>query len=303
MIQFLKMEGERTSSAYFDIHVDVFGEKFCLCPFPHCSCRIDQGVVFYAAFLAPISLMILFNLLVFIHVQWTLHKVAKRIAKENQKIGRHAQRVRAAMGIFFILGLGWLPGYALVALDKPLEVMQWVFSILVTFQGVVLFATQVQSKGQLVQRTISSVSLKSMMVARSQQTSSSRKSSSSKSYSQEEAPNPAVRCSSPAPIKYARGLSDLTILQDKTSLQSAPTPDPSDTGDADSQGSTSAGSKSNKSTPSSIRRVVEDESGEDEEREHCRGSSSSSSSSSVPSSKTASLDSASSTKPLTGRER
>lgn len=122
-------------------------------------CRMRTGIAFYLTFLAPVTIAIIFNIAVFARVQWVLYKVSKSIAKERQTIGKYAQRFRAAVGIFIILGLGWLPGYILVFFETPPAATQWIFGVLAAFQGLLIFLTQIKNEVPVFKRRASSVIL------------------------------------------------------------------------------------------------------------------------------------------------
>ena len=121
-----------------------------------CSCRCRlQGYAFYFALVAPLSLLLLCNLVVFGTLAWsmsTVKTVATRSVKNSRKM-----RLRSYVGLTTLLGLTWTSGLLLLVTSHV--AVQWIFTLLVSTQGFFIFILQIATH-RLVKRHISSRSTK-----------------------------------------------------------------------------------------------------------------------------------------------
>ncbi|CAI9743540.1 adhesion G-protein coupled receptor G6-like [Octopus vulgaris] len=101
--------------------------------------KIEQGcwldkTAFYSAFLAPVAIILLFNITMFFVVMWHLNSM------QNDKKSVHntkKRRVFGIVGLCFLLGLPWV--LAFFAFDEAAEVFHLLFNIFNTLQGMFIF--------------------------------------------------------------------------------------------------------------------------------------------------------------------
>ncbi|CAI9743535.1 adhesion G-protein coupled receptor G6-like [Octopus vulgaris] len=89
---------------------------------------------FYAAFLAPVVIILLFNLIVFSSVMRRLKAMQNDEQVEHKT---HKVRVFGIVGLCFLLGLPWI--LALFAFGEVAEVFKYLFAIFNTLQGMFIF--------------------------------------------------------------------------------------------------------------------------------------------------------------------
>eukprot|EP00106_Octopus_bimaculoides_P009406 XP_014776848.1 PREDICTED: G-protein coupled receptor 126-like [Octopus bimaculoides] len=89
---------------------------------------------FYAAFLAPVAIILLFNITMFFVVMWRLNSLQndKKFVHNTKKV-----RVFGVVGLCFLLGLPWV--LAFFAFDEAAEVFNHLFTIFNTLQGMFIF--------------------------------------------------------------------------------------------------------------------------------------------------------------------
>lgn len=104
-----------------------------------CSCRIKYGISFYIAQVAPMVLIMIMNICIFVAVYLVLARKGKASGKKQDK----KQLMRISISLSIILGLTWISG--LLVLENTHPAPQWIFTILVAFQGFFLFIFQVAS--------------------------------------------------------------------------------------------------------------------------------------------------------------
>ena len=104
-----------------------------------CSCRIEYGISFYVSLVAPMVLIMAANISVFVAVSLVLARKGKSSGKKQEK----KQLMRISISLSIILGLTWVSGLTVLGNTNPAP--QWIFTILVAFQGLFLFIFQVAS--------------------------------------------------------------------------------------------------------------------------------------------------------------
>ncbi|XP_014790558.1 adhesion G-protein coupled receptor G6 isoform X2 [Octopus bimaculoides] len=97
------------------------------------NCWLSQ-TYFYATLLAPVGIILIFNLTIFILIIWRLILI-----QNSKKFGHKRRKVRVfgIVGLFFFLGLTWF--LAFFAVDKAAEVFKYLFAIVNTLQGMFIF--------------------------------------------------------------------------------------------------------------------------------------------------------------------
>ncbi|XP_029639913.1 adhesion G-protein coupled receptor G2-like isoform X2 [Octopus sinensis] len=91
-------------------------------------------IPFYAAFLAPVGTILIFNVIMFFLV------ILRLIAMQNNKLLQHeTRRLRflGIFGLFFLFGLSWV--FAFFAVGEAAEVFQILFVTFSAFQGTFIF--------------------------------------------------------------------------------------------------------------------------------------------------------------------
>jgi len=112
---------------------------------PPSSCFISNPAVFFGAFLGPIFLILLFNIVIFAVVIMVLIKHSWKKDKHSNKHIRRKRRVSLLINIAaitFLFGLTWLFGALTVtgfADPKASTAFQFIFVILNAFQGFFIF--------------------------------------------------------------------------------------------------------------------------------------------------------------------
>ena len=101
------------------------------------SCFINNSTAFFAAFLGPILLILLFNMIIFVLVIVTLVRQQWRRSKEyNRKFDGVKLLINVA-SIVFLFGLTWIFG-ALTVVNSN-QAFQIVFALSNSFQGFLIF--------------------------------------------------------------------------------------------------------------------------------------------------------------------
>ena len=106
-----------------------------------CSCFISNVIVFFVAFLGPIFVILLFNIITFIIVIKALIKhTRKKIEHTDENESKYSSILRlliSTVGIMTTFGLTWLFG-AFTILDASLP-FQILFTVFNSFQGFFIF--------------------------------------------------------------------------------------------------------------------------------------------------------------------
>ncbi|XP_048773083.2 adhesion G-protein coupled receptor G2-like isoform X2 [Ostrea edulis] len=92
---------------------------------------------FYFAFLIPMALIILINCIIFFMVLKTLLTRSKTLQSNQSESKRAMMNLRASISIFIILGLSWT--FGILAIEDARVVFSYIFTILTTFQGFIIF--------------------------------------------------------------------------------------------------------------------------------------------------------------------
>ena len=101
------------------------------------SCFINNTVAFFAAFLGPILLVLLFNMIVFIAVIVVLVRHQWRRSKEHKRKFGTLQLMINVTSIAFLFGLTWIFGALTVV--RANQAFQIVFTLTNSFQGFLIF--------------------------------------------------------------------------------------------------------------------------------------------------------------------
>ena len=99
-----------------------------------CSCRL-YGVPFFMAFLAPVLLILLGNLVTFCLVMRSLLTSGTRVTSDHKTSGY--RRARQGITIMVLLGLTWL--FGILVIDDATVAFQYLFCIFNTLQGLFVF--------------------------------------------------------------------------------------------------------------------------------------------------------------------
>ncbi|CAI9744543.1 adhesion G-protein coupled receptor G2-like [Octopus vulgaris] len=89
---------------------------------------------FYVTFLAPVVIILIFNITIFILIIWRII-----LKQSNKKLGHKRRKVRVVgfVGLVFLLGLTWV--LAFFAVNEATEVFEFLFVIFNTLQGTFIF--------------------------------------------------------------------------------------------------------------------------------------------------------------------
>ena len=115
------------------------------CEFTHsCFLSPDKNSIRYGIFLAPLFLILAFNLIVFVLVGRVIIKHSKKNmkrAKEEKSTKRHVsaavKMLVSLISIMLMFGLTWL--FGALCISGAAYVFQWLFIISATSQGFLLF--------------------------------------------------------------------------------------------------------------------------------------------------------------------
>ena len=104
-----------------------------------CRCFISNTAVFFATFLVPIMVIILFNFVVFGVIIGVLirHKQRSKLAFKKKERGSNIRLMISIIGIMFIFGLTWL--FGALTVDKASLTFQVLFVIFNSLQGFFIF--------------------------------------------------------------------------------------------------------------------------------------------------------------------
>lgn len=92
---------------------------------------------FYAAFLAPVGLILLLNFITFVVVFRTIIRGSgKKIVKSDSKTNV-SQRLKGAVALIVLLGLTW--AFAIFAIGDGGVIFQYLFTIFNSLQGLFIF--------------------------------------------------------------------------------------------------------------------------------------------------------------------
>ena len=106
--------------------------------FPVSRCWLS-GISFYVAFLLPVCLVLIFNVVVFVAVTWKLCKLRKSKISQSDRFDVAAQ-MRASVSITFLLGLTWVLG--IFAIGEASLTFNYLFAIFNSLQGFSVFVFQ-----------------------------------------------------------------------------------------------------------------------------------------------------------------
>ena len=110
--------------------------------FSFSSCFLDSPIYLYTFYL-PVAAVLLFNLSVLIRVMLALRKHfgnQKQVGRNETTKRRLLRQLRITVGISFLLGLTWSVGVVMIEYGDAW--IQYVFVIMTTSQGVVIFLFQ-----------------------------------------------------------------------------------------------------------------------------------------------------------------
>ncbi|XP_062597421.1 adhesion G-protein coupled receptor G6-like [Saccostrea cucullata] len=98
-----------------------------------------KPVAFYAAFLVPVGIIMIINLIIFALV---LHRLSGAASKNLNKIKatKTSSRLRRAATLVFMLGLTWL--FGILTFNGGVPVFQYLFTIFNSLQGLFIFVFQ-----------------------------------------------------------------------------------------------------------------------------------------------------------------
>lgn len=118
---------------------------------------MKYGLSFLLSIILPLSLLMLMNTLVFVLVAKALSRSGADLGKVNHKA--HSSIFKRCVILVISLGLSWFTG--LLLLDNSSTASQWIFSILVSTQGICIFflerAVLLQERVERRQRSRESV--------------------------------------------------------------------------------------------------------------------------------------------------
>ncbi|XP_078665733.1 uncharacterized protein LOC144908099 [Branchiostoma floridae x Branchiostoma belcheri] len=109
------------------IDIDVYGYKEGICYL--------SGIAFYAAFVAPVCVVLLFNTTMYGLV--LRHVVRMRGKAEKSELSEVVTKLKRAAGLCVLLGVTWL--FAMLAIDKAAAFFSYVFAICNSLQGFFIF--------------------------------------------------------------------------------------------------------------------------------------------------------------------
>ncbi|XP_064605625.1 adhesion G-protein coupled receptor G6-like [Liolophura sinensis] len=99
-------------------------------------CWMDQYTSYFA-FLLPIGLIILVNLVVFALIIWTICTRPKGLQTNQSKTKSAMVSLQAGIACFVLLGLTWIFGF--LAIENARLVFQYIFTVLNSFHGFFIF--------------------------------------------------------------------------------------------------------------------------------------------------------------------
>ena len=108
------------------------------------SCFLAWPTNLYAFFI-PITVILLVNLTILIKVTAAIHhhfQRNKHLCRIEKVKKHHLRELRMVVGLSFLLGSTWLVGWAMVYSGKHTTWIQYIFVLLTSSQGVVVFVFQ-----------------------------------------------------------------------------------------------------------------------------------------------------------------
>ena len=98
-------------------------------------CYLQAEISLLVGFVAPVSIIVLFNLLTFIVLVVSIHTTMKttKMATLNSRVSNTKRKLRTFTGIFSLLGLTWI--LALMASIKSLKVLWYLFFVITLLHG------------------------------------------------------------------------------------------------------------------------------------------------------------------------
>ncbi|KAK7106331.1 hypothetical protein V1264_017597 [Littorina saxatilis] len=101
----------------------------------HYYCWMSRTPFYYAAFLAPIIIMLGTNIVLYVLV---VVSICRRRDMSRGGTSYNAISIRASIGCFVVLGLNWV--FAFFAINDARLVFQYLFTCTTAFQGFLIFA-------------------------------------------------------------------------------------------------------------------------------------------------------------------
>lgn len=95
-----------------------------------------QPIPFYAAFLAPVGIIIILNFIAFVLVMKQICGVSAKILTKSDR-SKTTSRLRGAVSVVILLGLTWI--FAIFAADGAGIVFTYLFAIFNSLQGLFIF--------------------------------------------------------------------------------------------------------------------------------------------------------------------
>eukprot|EP00117_Sycon_ciliatum_P042156 scpid4850/ scgid3363/ EGF-like module-containing mucin-like hormone receptor-like 1; Cell surface glycoprotein F4/80; EGF-like module receptor 1; EMR1 hormone receptor len=145
-------------------------------------CWINQRAVFYGTFIGPVAALLLYNAVVLTVVMRSIRRGRGSIARARNGGGSSsfAYLLRVAVSLSVLLGLTWVIGFVMLVTQNT--VLQYIFTVLNTLQGLAVFIHTIRAKDVRrgwVEVVSSSSRLSSLTMSR-QLSSRSRKSAGSR---------------------------------------------------------------------------------------------------------------------------
>ncbi|XP_022094806.1 adhesion G-protein coupled receptor G2-like isoform X1 [Acanthaster planci] len=110
-----------------------------------------SGIPFYVAYLLPVCLILLFNVVVFVAVTWKLCQLRKSKISTSDRFDVAAQ-LRATVSVTILLGLTWLLGFFAIG-DASLT-FSYLFAAFNSLQGFAVFVFQCLLQPEMRQRWV-----------------------------------------------------------------------------------------------------------------------------------------------------
>ncbi|XP_070568331.1 adhesion G-protein coupled receptor G6-like [Ptychodera flava] len=105
-----------------------------------------SDMAFYITFLAPICLVLLFNIIIFCLIIYQICRLNSRITTPNEKYS-YISRLRAAIALVVLLGLTWI--FAFFAIGQASLLFNYLFAIFNSLQGLFIFVFHCAMKKEI----------------------------------------------------------------------------------------------------------------------------------------------------------
>ena len=98
-------------------------------------CYLQAKVSLILGFITPVSTIVLFNLVTFVVLVVSIHKMVKstEMARSNSRVSNTKRKLRTFTGIFPLLGVTWI--MALMASINGLDVLYYLFFVITLLHG------------------------------------------------------------------------------------------------------------------------------------------------------------------------